>query len=110
MNNFEDAYEAWRSTAFPVGSARDTLDELHADLALVDTWVAESVIPFAETGRHQPARVDVIEELRRLRARANELAQVGDADDKRLAESYHKYAGILLSVYEGFLARTTPGS
>ncbi len=75
MGALEDAVATWRDQAFPPGSATDALDELHADLALADTWVAESVIPFVEHGLHKPARVDVVTGLRDLGARAGELEQ-----------------------------------
>ena len=104
MGDFEDAYARWRGQSFPSGSARNSLDELHADLALADTWVAEAVIPFVEHGVHHPARVNVSKELRQLRTRAIELGQVGNADDNRLADSYGDYAALLQRVYEGFMA------
>ena len=103
MREFEDAYSSWRGQPFPSGSSRDALDELHADLALADTWVAETVIPYVENGLRRPARVDVDTELRRLRTRAVELGQVGDAEDRRLANSYRDYAGLLLHLYAAFL-------
>jgi hypothetical protein len=108
VGGFEDAYTTWRSQRFPPGSAHEALDELHADLVLADTWVAETVIPFVEHGVHHPARVNVIDELRKLRSRAVALGQAGELEDKRLADSYRDYAELLLRLYEGFIARGEP--
>ena len=102
MSEFNDAYVAWRNQPFPAGSTDDALDELHADLALADTWVADSVVPYVERGVFQPARVDVIEEVSRLRDRVVALRSAGGD----LSASYRDYANLLLRVYEGFLAET----
>jgi len=108
MGDFEDAYASWRGTPFPPGSTRDSLDELHADLALADAWIAEGVVPFVERGLYQPAQVSIIEELRKLRTRAADLARASDGGDKDLAASYRDYAGLLLRIYEVFLAQGGP--
>jgi hypothetical protein len=54
---------------------------LHADLALADTWVTDTVVPSVEhgVGVGQPAQVDVLAELGALRVRAVELASSNDA-------------------------------
>ncbi len=109
MGAFEDAVATWRDLAFPPGSATDALDELHADLALADTWVADLVIPFVEHGVHKPARVDVVKGLRDLGARALELEQRSDNADRRLAAAYSDYAAVLLRVYAAFVARVSSG-
>lgn len=54
MDHFSRAVEAWRREPFPPGSATDALDELHADLALADSWLAEAVIPFVDRGVFEP--------------------------------------------------------
>jgi hypothetical protein len=105
VGDFEDAYIAWRNQPFPPGSADDALDELHADLALADTWVAGSVIPYVERGLFQPAHLDVIEELGKLRNRAVELRTRRGEESPSLPDSYRDYADLLLRVYEGFLAQ-----
>jgi hypothetical protein len=56
---FQEAYAAWRLQPFPSGSTNDEIDELHADLALVDSCVAETVLPFVERGEHVSPGVDV---------------------------------------------------
>ena len=105
MSDFEDAYIAWRSRPFPPGSEHDSLDDLHADLALADGWVADSVIPYVERGIFQPAQLDVIEELGKLRDRAVELRGAGGKHDPTLSDTYRDYVDLLLRVYEGFLAK-----
>jgi hypothetical protein len=107
MAAFEDAVAIWRHQAFPPGSSSEALAELHADLALADTCVAESVIPFVERGLRKPARVDVVKGLRDLDARAGELEQRSDGADRRLAAAYRDYAAVLLRVYEAFLAQVS---
>ena len=102
MGDFEDAYIAWRNQPFPPGSADDSLDELHADLALADAWVADSVIPYVERGIFQPAQLDVIGELGKLRDRAVELRP---GEDPSLSDAYRDYSDLLVRVYEGFLSK-----
>jgi hypothetical protein len=103
---FETPYASWREQPFPPGSTWDPLDELHADLALADSWVAETVIPFVEHGVNQPANVDVIGTLRDIRNRANILGELGHGDDKRLAQEYSNYAELLQRVYDGYLEQS----
>lgn len=105
MGEFEDAYIAWRNQPFPSGSGDDSLDELHADLALADSWVADSVIPYVERGIFQPAQLDVIGELGKLRGRALELRAGGGREDPALYDAYRDYADLLVRVYEGFVAK-----
>jgi hypothetical protein len=82
---------------FPIGEAEDSIGVLHDDVALVDTWVAESVVPYAKDGRYVPAVPDVMGELRRLRERATALGTADGAPD------YLRYIGLLSAVYEAFL-------
>jgi hypothetical protein len=102
---FEKAYEAWRLRPFPKGSHVDALDELHADLALADTWVAESVVPFIKRGVYSPAQVDVMEILSEVRSRATKLAESVGGADREVAMEYAAYAHLLEIVYEAFLRR-----
>jgi len=99
----ERAYSKWRDQRFPLGSSNDALDELHADLALVDTWVAEALIPFVGHGMYRPIQVDTIQKLEEIRDRATELGKSATADEKRLAREYVGYADLLRSVYEHYL-------
>jgi len=107
MSDLEAAVSTWRHKPFPSGSANDALDELHADLALADTWVAEAVIPFVDHGTFQPAQVDVIGETRKLRDRAAQLGRSSSGEDKTLADAYRDYAALLMHVYESFLTRAS---
>jgi hypothetical protein len=103
MIKLEIAYAAWRRQAFPTGSPVDALDELHADLVLADTWVAESVIPYVKRGIYSPARVDVLGTLSDLRHRAKRLAESVAGEDRDQARKYDEYAHLLEVVYEAFL-------
>jgi hypothetical protein len=103
--DFEGAYSKWRNQRFPLGSSDDALGELHADLALVDTWVAEALIPFVEHGMYRPIQVDPIQKLEEIRDRATELGKSATADEKRLASEYVEYADLLRSVYELLLKK-----
>lgn len=75
MVNFQEAYASWREQTFPSGSSCDALDEIHADLALADAWVAETVIPFIQHGVYRPAQVDVVGTPEKIRDRAIQLAR-----------------------------------
>jgi hypothetical protein len=101
----ERAYSRWRDQPFPRGSSNDALDELHADLALVDTWVAEALIPLVEHGMYRPIQVDPIQKLEEIRDSATELGKSAPADEKRLAREYVEYADLLRRVYEQFLKK-----
>jgi len=105
MSAFEDAYGAWRWCSFPSGSANDEVDELHADLALADVWVADTVIPYVESGIYQPAQVDVLAELTKLRERSDQLASGASPDDAQTVLAYRDYVDLLSAIYEGFLAQ-----
>ena len=97
MATLPDAYAAWRREPFPRASSDDVVDELHANLALADSWIAESVIPFVEQRRFMPAEVDVLQELRVMRERAAALS------DPERAREYLTYAERLSDVYSAFL-------
>lgn len=106
MADFQHAYELWKEQPFPSGSSWDALDEVHADLAVADTWVADTVIPFIEHGVYRPAQVDVIGALEKIRDQAIQLKARGEGEDKRLAEEYAKYAELLHFVYQSFLRKS----
>jgi hypothetical protein len=105
MAALEDAYAAWRGAPFPPGSTDDEVDEIHADLVLADTWVAESVIPYVERAVYEPAKADVLGTLRELRSRSVALADGGSDDRRTLVASYLHYVGLLEEVYRAFIAR-----
>ena len=110
MSQLTESYERWQRQPFPPGSLSDAVDELHADLAGADAWVAESVIPFVEDGIHDPARFDVIAELDALRRRASDLATAVASDERGPVNEYVAYLDLLADVYEDFLASAPRGA
>jgi hypothetical protein len=97
MPTFREAHDAWMRAPFPIGDAEDGIGVLHDDVALVDTWVAESVVPYVKDGKFIPASPDVLGELQALSDRAIAL---GDVDG---APEYLRYIGVLSDVYGAFL-------
>ena len=110
MGLLTTSYERWQREPFPPGHPDDAIDELHADLALADSWVADSVTPFVERGMHEPARIDVISELHELRGRATDLEASVASDDRALVRDYAAYLDALLVVYQDFLDSAPPSS
>ena len=103
LEEFEEAYRAWRSQPFPRGSSWDPLDELHSHLAYADTMVAELIIPFVERRKRFPDRLDTPTILRDIRERARTLAsRASGEDDRKLANEYDDYARRLQVVFEAF--------
>jgi hypothetical protein len=95
----DDAYKAWSGEPFPPASDDHELEGVHADLVLVDTWVAEAVIPFVERTRYVFAAIDVRAAIRGIRCRAEELEASRSGDDAYLAREYIAYADRLDAVY-----------
>jgi len=108
MSNFHETAQLWLSTPLPAGSSSDDLDEVHADLALIDTWVAGSVLPMLQSGRWPPATPDVVAALDELSTEIERL-RTQDGDENGLANQYLAYACFLRRVYGIFLARTDDG-
>lgn len=48
MTEFERACRRWVESPFPLGSDLDEADELHAELAQWDTFVADLVVPHSK--------------------------------------------------------------
>jgi hypothetical protein len=97
MVAFREAYDAWMGVPFPSGDAEDSIGDLHDDVALVDTWVAESVVPYVKHGAFIPATPDVLGELQALSERATALGAAGGAPE------YLRYIVLLSDLYSGFL-------
>lgn len=97
------AYSAWRNEAFPAGSTRDDVDELHAELATIDEWVAGMVIPFVEHGTRYPLRVDIQAGIDSARKQASELRRSANDDDRALLDRYEGYLQLLADVFHAFL-------
>jgi hypothetical protein len=102
MTALERAYIAWRQHPLPPCSSDDELHEVHTDLALVDTWVAEVVVPFVEQRRYAFTTVDIDGALRGIRERADAAAASGADGDAELAARYRAYADCLKALYEEF--------
>jgi hypothetical protein len=104
MSDFEAAYKAWRRAPFPPNTDDERLGDLHDDLAVADTWVADTVIPYADNGVVRPSVLDVVAELRQLCRRADELGS-GEVTQaaRKLASAYGAYAQLLIAVYQAFL-------
>jgi hypothetical protein len=104
---FQDAYRAWRSEPFPNGSVDDDdVDELHADLANVDDWVAGPVVTFFNHGEvvEPPgSAVRVFGALIELRGRARLLAVSAKGDGRSQAEKYERYVEHMELVYRAYL-------
>jgi len=93
----------WQKLGFPKGSRDEELDEIHADLALCDSWVAESLVPYLRTGRWTPAIPNVLQTLDDIIARLNQRQK--QVYDRALIDQYLRYAMLLRAVYKGFLER-----
>ena len=103
MNQVLDAaYARWRDAPLPPGTARDELDELHADLATVDLWVADMVIPYVESGTRFPLKVDIAAGIRRIQKGIRELRESLDGDDAALLEEYAAYVRLLDAVFDAY--------
>lgn len=102
MSDLIQAVRVWREEPFPPGSAVDALDEAHADLALYDSWVAESVLPYIQRGTWEPAVPDVLAALDTLVREVEGLLADG-IEDPQAASRYIAYAELLRSVYLAFL-------
>ncbi|GAA1753285.1 hypothetical protein [Agromyces humatus] len=91
----------WRDAPFPPGSNNDQLDELHADLALIDTWVAESLLPYLHSRTWEPAVPDVFGALDQLERSLGQL-ELGP-EDRQQSGRYLEYALLLRGAYDAFL-------
>jgi hypothetical protein len=110
MPDFEESYRRWRDAPFPSGSTNDAVDELHAQLAQWDAFVADEVIPVAEGHAHKPgigSAYDIAKELELLRAGIEALAERVGPDDQALLRQYDDYVSLLTEVYSVALTRGT---
>ena len=58
MSSKRPAYNAWKSATFPPGSKDDRIDEIHAELASVDSWAFEWIAAQPDERLQHPA-VDI---------------------------------------------------
>lgn len=103
MTEFEQAYQAWIQATFPPEGRSEDLGELHADMSLVDTWVADSLVPYVKHGKYVAAKVDVLKKLTEIRDRAAALIGSESIGTNDVAETYVHYADLLENAYERFL-------
>jgi hypothetical protein len=103
MASLEPSYQQWRAEPFPASNGSDEFGEVHANLVLIDSWVAEYVIPFVERGVTPMPRVDVAGALTDLRQQLADL-DLGAAPAKEaLALDYSRYVMLLDEVWQAFL-------
>ena len=100
---FDDLYRRWRGVPFPHGSHRDDVDELHADLALVDTWVAETVVPYVERGLiAPPPKVDIGAGVQGIRNRVRVLRDGATGEELAILNRYMDYVDLIDELYVAF--------
>jgi hypothetical protein len=96
------AYSDWRNATFPPGSSRDDVDEAHAELATLDYWVADNVVPFLENGIRVPLKVDIEGGIQRLLLRLRDLKDSSDNETRERVESYSHYLQLLDAVLRAY--------
>jgi hypothetical protein len=101
MSALNEAIQRWQRAPFPRGSADDALDEIHADLALYDTWVAAPLLLYVDRGVWLPAVPDVLGALDDLTRRVEVLRAAGE--EPEIASQYLDYAALLRAAYLAFL-------
>lgn len=103
MTAFIQAFRSWKEAPFPDDGPSEELGELHADLALVDSWVAESLVPYVKNHTYKPAKVDVFAKLDEIQARAEGIEHDRYGEFRELAHSYYIYANLLRIAYTAFV-------
>lgn len=98
LGRFRKFYTRWRSQPFPPGSQNEELDELHAELALLDVWIADYLLPFALEGRVVVDRQDVLAGIEVLRG---QLARVRMSEGE--LQPYRDYLDVAADAYRSFL-------
>jgi hypothetical protein len=102
MTSFEGLYRRWRGVPFPPGSHRDDVDELHADLALVDTWIVDTIVPYAENGVITAPRVDIGAGIKGIRDRAIALCEGASDEERDILNRYLDYVDLIDMLYAAF--------
>jgi hypothetical protein len=100
--DFVTASSKWMDEPFPAGSANDEIDEVHAELVMVDTWVADLVMPYLMHGRVFTDRVGVGAPLEQMRKRLNELRLSSSPVETTVLERYSAYAQLLEDLFSAF--------
>lgn len=107
---FIAAYDHWRNLAFPEGSPVDSIDELKADLALVDVYVADTVIPFRDGRGWMAPVVDVPRAIANLEQRIDASLAAAQPVDRDLLIRYHDYCAALRQVWVYGNGASSPAS
>ena len=105
MSELESAYRAWRTAQIPRGADDERLAELNGDLRVADTWVAEDLVPFVESGQVFASAFEVMPRLRALHGRALRLAEDLHGADETRAIACANYLQLLVDVYAAYLVR-----
>jgi hypothetical protein len=92
------AYERWRRTPLPSGTLNEEVDELHADLAMWDAFVADAVIPMADGRQYDPGVHDQAAEVENLRQRIEVVMREAVAEDREQLRLYREYCDLLQAV------------
>jgi hypothetical protein len=108
MEDLTSANSAWRAQPFPKGSDNDALDEIHAELATWDTWIASVLLPYIDEGRIARDQVDVAAELKSLASRAAILARGLRGEQLKSASAYRAYVHLLMRAYHAYLVEIGP--
>lgn len=95
------ARDRWLAAPFPSGSSNDEIDEIHADLVLIDTWVAGTIEPYAAGREWSPAVPDVLGTIAHMRAQLHAVSTSGD--EILIVRAYEDYLTLLETAYSAFL-------
>jgi len=108
----DSAYREWRHAPFPEGSSVEELGELHADMALVDEWLIQIVIPYMEYRVINPHVVDLERSVAELESRLGTLTPSVLESDEPAAARLRNYLGLMMRAVVEFGANTSriPGS
>ena len=99
-------YVEWRTRPFPRGSPIGSVDELRADLALADTMVADTVIPWFERGVRAKYPYLDREFIVSVVERSIRLSDSNLGESRRLALEYESYGKALLRVFDEWVAQS----
>lgn len=108
--SFIVAYEHWRNLAFPEGSPVASIDELKADLALVDVYVADTVIPFRDGGGCMTPVVEVPRAIADLEQRIDASMAAAQPVDRDRLIRYRDYCSALRQVWVCGNGASSPAS
>ena len=100
MSRFTNAYQRWLQEPIPPGSGVDTIDELHAELAQWDAFVADLAVPYSKGAEVAQPVYDFGEAIAQLGNRLRQSERLRPAD----ASTLDRYVNYLHLVAEVFAA------